>query len=214
MIDSFDKLTIGAFLRLAAIPDDLEPLDKQVAILAVLSGCSEDDILALPLAEYSRRVAASRFLDGEMPRRLPQRSYKCGDYTLVPVRDFRKITTAQFVDFKTFTDRAGGDARRLSAMTVELLSCMLTPDGCEYCDGYDPADVQDAIREHLRADDALALSAFFLSRWIASSRRILASSRRTARRLKMTGTLAQIRALRKMRRNLLTTTPPAGGGSR
>lgn len=214
MITNFDTLSIGAMMRLSAIPDDLDPLDRQVAILAVLSGCTEDEILALPIAEYSRRVAASRFLDQDLPQRLPQRSYKCGPYTLVPVKDFRKITTAQFVDFKTFADSAGGDSRRLSSLTVELLSCMLTPEGRDYCDGYDPVDVQAAIRDHLRADDAVALSAFFLSSWMRLSRRILASSRRTARRHKMTDTLKRIKALKQKRRLLLTSTPPSGGGSR
>lgn len=214
MITNFDTLSIGAMMRLSAIPEDIEPLDRQVAILAVLSGCTEDEILALPIAEYSRRVAASRFLDQDLPQRLPQRSYKCGAYTLVPVKDFRKITTAQFVDFKTFADTAGGDSRRLSSLTVELLSCMLTPEGRDYCDGYDPADVQAAIRDHLRADDAVALSAFFLSNWMRSSRRILASSRRVARRHRMTDTLKRIKALKQKRRLLLTSTPPSGGGSR
>ena len=45
MIDNFQDLKLGAMLRLQAIPDDIDPLDRQVAILAVLSGCSEDDIL-------------------------------------------------------------------------------------------------------------------------------------------------------------------------
>lgn len=213
MITTFADLTLGAMLRLYAIPDDMDALDRQVAILAVLSDCTEDEILALPLAEYSRRVAASRFLDRDLPQRLPQRSYKCGPFTLVPVKDFRKITTAQFVDFKTFTDQAGGDERKLSALTVELLSCMLTPEGRDYCDGYDPIDVQAAIRDHLRADDAVALSAFFLSRWMRLSRRILASSRRIARRNKMKGTLAKIQELTHSRK-ALTSTRPAGGGSR
>lgn len=214
MITSYKDLTLGAFLRLMAIPEDMDALDRQVAILAVLSDCSEDDILALPLAEYSRRVNAARFLDEEMPQRLPQRVYKCGDYTLVPVRDFKKITTAQFIDFKTFTEQAGGDPKRISSLTVELLSCMLTPDGCDYCDGYDPVDVQDAIRQHLRADDALALSAFFLSRWMRLSGHILTSSRRIARRNKMTDTLRKIRDLKQKRKLVLTSTRPSGGGSR
>lgn len=213
MITTFADLTLGAMLRLSAIPDDMDALDRQVAILAILSNQTEDEILALPLAEYSRRVAASRFLDRDLPQRLPQRSYKCGPFTLVPVKDFKKITTAQFVDFKTFTDQAGGDERKLSALTVELLSCMLTPEGRDYCDGYDPIDVQAAIRDHLRADDAVALSAFFLARWMRLSRRILASSRRIARRNKMTDTLAKIRELTRSRK-ALTSTRPAGGGSR
>lgn len=214
MITTFADLTLGAMLRLSAIPDDMDALDRQVAILAILSNQTEDEILALPLAEYSRRVAASRFLDRDLPQRLPQRSYKCGPFTLVPVKDFKKITTAQFVDFKTFTDQAGGDDRKLSALTVELLSCMLTPEGRDYCDGYDPIDVQAAIRDHLRADDAVALSAFFLSRWMRSSKHILTSSRRIARRMRRKDLLARVKDLLTMRRNLLTTTPRGGAGSR
>ena len=214
MIDNFDKLTIGAMLRLAAIPEDMDALDRQVAILAVLSDCTEDDILALPLAEYSRRVNASRFLDDDLPQRIPQRSYKCGDFDLVPVRDYKRITTAQFVDFKTFADSAGGDEKRLSALTVELLSCMLTPKGRGYCDGYDPVEVQAAIRDHLRADDALALSAFFLSSWMRLSGSILTSSRRAARRKARPDLLEKIRTLRQMRKALLTPSPHAGAGSR
>lgn len=211
MITTFADLTLGAMLRLSAIPDDMDALDRQVAILAVLSDCTEDEILALPLAEYSRRVAASRFLDRDLPQRLPQRSYKCGPFTLVPVKDFKKITTAQFVDFKTFTDQAGGDERKLSSLTVELLSCMLTPEGRDYCDGYDPIDVQAAIRDHLRADDAVALSAFFLARWMRLSRRILASSRRIARRNKMKGTLDKIKELTRSRKALTSTRPDGDG---
>ena len=213
MIDNFQDLTLGAMLRLAAIPEDQDPLDRHVAILAVLSGCTEDDILQLPLAEYSRRVAASRFLDNDLPTRVPQRSYKVGAYELTPVRDFKHITTAQFVDFKTFADQAAGDEKRLSGLTVELLSCMMVPKGHAYCDDYDPMDVQAAIRDHLRADDAVALSAFFLSRWMSYSSRILTSSRRIARRSKRKDLLRKIGTLRQMRK-ALTHTPPSGDGSR
>lgn len=213
MIDNFQDLTLGAMLRLAAIPEDQDPLDRQVAILAVLSGCTEDDILQLPLAEYSRRVAASRFLDNDLPTRIPQRSYKVGAYELAPVRDFKHITTAQFVDFKTFADQAAGDEKRLSGLTVELLSCMMVPKGHAYCDDYDPVDVQAAIRDHLRADDAVALSAFFLSRWMRYSEAILTSSRRIARRSKRKDLLRKIGTLRQMRK-ALTHTPTSGDGSR
>ena len=211
MIDNFQDLNIGAFLRLYDIPEDIEPLDRQVAILAVLSGCSEDEILALPLDEYSRRVNASRFLDRDLPQRAPQRAYRVGRYTLVPVRDFRKMTTAQFVDFKTFAD-LGEDARRY---TVEMLSCLMVPEGRDYCDGYDPVDVQAAIRDHLRADDAVCLSAFFLSRWMRLSRAILTSSRRIARRQKRRDLLAKIREATRTRRLMLRTpSRRSGAGSR
>lgn len=213
MIESYKDLTLGAFMRLQAIPDDIEPLDRQVAILAALSGCTDDDILRLPLDEYSRRVAASRFLEADLPQRLPQRSYTVGEFTLVPVQDFKHMTTAQFVDFKTFTDSAAGDDRALANLTAELLSCMMVPKGRDYCDGYDPLEVQAALRGHLRADDAVALSAFFLAKWMRWSRRILISSRRAARRAGRTDLLETIRTLGRSRK-ALTSTRRSGDGSR
>lgn len=215
MIQDFEHLTLGVMQRLSAVPEDIDPLDRQVQILAILSGCTTDDILALPLNIYSARVAASRFLDDDLPQRLPQRSYQCGDFTLEPVRDFKHITTAQFVDFKTFADSAGHDERQLSQLTAELLSCMLVPKGHVYCDTYDPVEVQTAIRDHMRADDAVALSAFFLARWMRYSRRILASSRRIAARSKRKDLLRKIGQLRAMRRSLTSRTPSprAGAGS-
>ena len=207
MISNFQELNIGAFLRLYAIPEDMEPLDRQVAILAVLSGCTEDEILALPLDEYSRRVRASTFLDKDLPQRLPQRAYRCGDFTLVPVRDFKHMTTAQFVDFKTFSEQTD-DPRTL---TVELLSCLMVPDGKRYCDGYDPIEVQAAIRDHLRADDAVALSAFFLAKWMRLSGAILTSSRRIARKQKRKDLLAKIAEATRMRRRMFRTPSRKGG---
>lgn len=215
MITSYDQFTLGAFCALADIDArELDDLDRQVEILAVLSGATTDDILRLPLDEYSRRVLASRFLDEPMPQRLPQRSYKVGEFDLAPVRDMKHLTTAQFVDFKTFVDSADGDKTTLIRLTPQLLSCMLTPKGRDYCDGYDPMDVQAALRDHLRADDAIALSAFFLASWMKRSARILASSRRVAKRMKRRDILRKIREVRQSRKVLLTTSPHAGDGRR
>lgn len=212
MITTYQDLPVGVMLKLAALDDRHfeDDLERQVAIIAILSGETEDAVLSLPLDEYTRRVVASRFLDGDFPQRLPQRSYKVGPFELVPVRDMRKVTTAQFVDFKTFADQGSGTA--FTSKTVEMLSCMLVPKGHTYCEGYDPLDVQAAIRDHLRADDAVALSAFFLASWMKSSKRILISSRREARRLKSRQTLEKIRTLLATRRALTRGTPTRRNG--
>ena len=179
---------------------------KPRGVLHCFSGSAEMARQITDLGMYIGLGGATTFKNARKP-------VEVAGLRLVPTKDFTKITTAQFVDFKTFTDQAGGDESRLSELTPAMLSCMLTPQGRDYCDGYDPIDVQAAIRDHLRADDALALSAFFLSRWIRSSSRILTYSRRVARRYKMTETLRKIRELARSRK-ALTSTRPAGGGSR
>lgn len=183
MVDSYSKLNIGTMLKLASLDEGLTPEDRQVSILAILSGCSEQEILDLPLQEYSRRVVASRFLDEDMPKRLPQKRYKVGEFDLVPAMDYRKVTTAQFYDFKMFSDLGTSKGGDLSSVMIPMLSCMMIPKGKKYCEGYEPEEVQEAIRDNLRADDAIALHAFFLACWARSLRRILRYSRKEARKI-------------------------------
>ena len=54
MIDTFAALPVGTWLDiLAAQEANPDPVDRQVATLALLTGLSQKRILALPIAEYS-----------------------------------------------------------------------------------------------------------------------------------------------------------------
>ena len=175
MIDTYDKLTLAVWERLAALEkrpfeDDIA---RQVAILAILCDKSERDILNLPLPEYSALIPKADFLFSEpTPSNIATRGLrrlKLEDTVLIPTTDFRKMTTAQYVDFQTMLQ---GDAS-IQAM----LSCFLIPEGCTYCEGYDMADIHALLARSLTVRDALSLKAFFLRRLTASMRAILTSCR-------------------------------------
>jgi len=157
IIDNYRDLPIGMYLDICEIDrrEDIEELHKQVQILSLLTGAAEEDIYILPLEDYKVLAAKSNYLrkpyDGEI---LMAKSYKVGTFTLIPVEDFRKITTAQYIDFQTFSKE--GEKR-----VVELLSTMLVPKGCKYNQGYDVIEVQKAIREEMSVAEALTLFAFF-----------------------------------------------------
>lgn len=157
IIDNYRDLSIGMYLDICDIDrrKDIEELHKQVQILALLTGMAEEDIYILPLEDYKVLSAKSDYLrrpyDGEV---LTAKSYKVGNYTLVPIEDFRKITTAQYIDFQTFSKEGG-------KRVVEILSTMLVPKGCKYNQGYDVIEVQKAIREEMSVAEALTLFAFF-----------------------------------------------------
>ena len=157
IIDNYRDLPIGMYLDICDIDrrTDIEEINKQVMILAMLSGESEDAILNLPLEEYKELVIKSNYLrtpyDGEV---LTAKSYKIGEWHLIPVQDFRKITTAQYIDFQTFSKE--GEKR-----IVELLSTMLVPTGKKYNQDYDVIELQNTLRIHLSVADALSLLAFF-----------------------------------------------------
>lgn len=173
MIDSYDKLTLAAWEKIAALEGRTfeEDIDRQVAVLAILTGMTEEEVTQLPLPEYIALVPKADFLFAEpAPSNLASlrlRRLKVGAFSLVPTTDLRKLTTAQYIDFQTLLQQ--------KADIAVLLSCFLVPEGKEYNDGYDIGEVQDALAQHLTIPDALALRAFFLRKFSDSMDNILTS---------------------------------------
>jgi hypothetical protein len=123
--------------------------------LSILTGREEEEIYDLPIGEYKELAAKSRFLsqpyEGEV---LTAKTYALEGWVLQPVEDYRKITTAQYIDFQTFVKDAEKNI-------VEILSVMLVPKGKKYNQDYDVIELQNVLRRCLSVADALSLFAFF-----------------------------------------------------
>lgn len=164
IIDNYRNLPIGKYMEIYKLYQDadIDALEQQVKTIAILTDISEDEVLSLPIMEYRELAAKTKYLekkyDGNM---VVAKSYKVAGFELIPVKDISKITTAQYVDYQTFSNE--GEER-----IVETLSTLLVPKGKKYNDGYDIIEVQQAIRENLSVADVLALSAFFLTKWVKS----------------------------------------------
>ena len=157
IIDNYRDLPIGMYLDICEINsrDNMEEIEKQVSIIALLTGRAEADIYNLPIDEYRELSTKLNFLskeyDGEV---LIAKTYTIGKWHLIPTEDFRKITTAQYIDFQTFMQE--GEKR-----VIEILSTMLVPKGKKYAQDYDVVELQKTLRESLSVADALSLFAFF-----------------------------------------------------
>ena len=211
MITSYKELPVGLWLDIRKIQEETpDPVDARVAIVAILTGKTEREILNAPLSESSEWFARAEFLeapDPDISSRIAA-SYKAGPFDLVPTTDLRKITTAQYIDFQNFAPEG---ERKL----VELLSVFLIPKGLEYNEGYDIAEVQQAIREDLSVLDTLALSAFFLNKYAALIRRSRSSLARLEKKEKNPAMKEAIRRrLEKLKTltDLLTDSPTSGAG--
>ena len=180
MITNYKSLPLGKYLDICQVCEDesLEEIDRQVKILSILSDMPEEEILHLPIPKYKEMVVASRFLeDVDKSRHKAARLYIVGDWQLVPTLDYRKMETAQYVDFQTF-------APMVETHMAELLSCLLVPVGCRYNEGYDILEVQQALKDNLSVTDALSLSAFFLTRYRGLIKDSLNSCRQEIRTIK------------------------------
>ena len=188
MIQNYNDLPLGKYLEILDIPTDLPEMDFKVRVIALLADVSEDTILDQPLPRTMEQARSVNFLTQPLPKADGKRiasSYRLGDLELVPVKDVRKWTTAQFVDFQTFIRDQKATA------LPELYSCVLVPKGHTYGNGYDIADVHRAIREHLPVTAAQEISAFFLRQFGRLSRSILISSLPDLRKMARTNTKAK-----------------------
>lgn len=176
IIDSFSKLPIGKYEEILAISrEDAEEIDKSVAILSVLTGHPEEEILHLPIAEFTELSAKAQFLtaDGFRGGRMAKK-YILGDWVLHPVTDYRRLETAQYLDFQTYV-------ADLENRMVELVSVLLVPKGKRYNEGYDILELQKAIRENMTVTEGATIVGFFLTLCSRSIKDSLRFSKRMAK---------------------------------
>ena len=180
IIDNYNRLTLGKYLEIQEVSrnESLEELDKQVQILSILTGEAEEEILHLPIVEYKELVAKSAFLNPDTinPHPIAKR-YLVGGFELIPVKDFRKIETCQYIDFQTY-------APDLDRYLVEFLSVILVPKGHRYNEGYDILEVQKAIREEMSVADGISIAGFFMTWCRRSIQDSLNYSKQEAMRIK------------------------------
>ena len=201
MIDNYKSLPLGKYLDICRVCKDesLEEIERQVKILSILSDMTEEEILHLPIPKYKEMVVASRFLeDVDKNRHKAARLYIVGKWKLLPTMDYRKMETAQYVDFQTF-------APMVETHMAELLSCLLVPVGCRYNEGYDILEVQQALKDNLSVTDALSLSAFFLTRFKGLIKDSLNSCRQEVRTIKDKSRRRQMEERIRTLENLLET---------
>jgi hypothetical protein len=184
IIDNYRKLPIGKYNEIVKLCEtEMDEVDRKVKIVGILTGLTEDEVLALPITDFTECCAKAKFIDLPCPETLipsVSKSYPVGGFNLVPVTDMRKVTTAQYIDFITFS-------KDKEHNIVEMLSCFLVPKGMDYNEGYDILDVHTAIKEEMSVAEVLALLAFFFGSWTRSIHSTLSSSERMARRVKDKG---------------------------
>lgn len=158
---NWEEISVNVFEELTNRINDVEEtgneqidtLNKQIAILSVLCDVDEDTIASLHTTEFSRLVSATDFLN-ETPKKnvIDKVTLNGKEYEIfLSVGD---MSMSQFIDFqRLFPERDKNFSR--------LLSIFILPKGKEYCDGYRIEEVIKDIGDYLPITDANNIMFFF-----------------------------------------------------
>ena len=158
MIKSYNEMSVGMYTQLMKVAQDIhDEQERTIAILSILSGYSEEELLNMSYERFERMSNEASFLLSQPEPAEVRRAYNVGPFRLVPTRRRSRISTAQYISFQELSMKSTEDN------FVQLLACCLIPEGKKFNDGYDIEDVWEAINDHLSIVDANAVYAFFLS---------------------------------------------------
>ena len=159
MINNYNDLPIGKYLDILKVTQDdtLEEINKQVEVIAILDDKTAEEVLNLPITEYTQKASQTFFLSTAPQKagRKVAQSYVLNGVKLIPTQNLNKITTAQYIDFQNYSKEA-------DKHLIEIIGTFLIPEGKTYGEGYDVADVYKLVSNYLSIVDASLLSAFFL----------------------------------------------------
>jgi hypothetical protein len=165
-----------------------EALDVNVKLLSILCSVSENEIINLPLTEFSILIGKTEFLKN-MPKLGIEPKYKIGDRVFEVQTNLRAMTTAQFIDFQTLVKDKDKNFKN-------LLACFMIPKGKKYGDDYDIIEVAEYLYKNMSIATARSVMFFFTLQYQALQIVMLNSSIRelktTMRKEKSEETKAKI----------------------
>lgn len=180
---NWNEMSLGLWQKEQEIIRDKETdtVDKNVRLVALMYDMTEEEAYNTELNRFSDMLDGIGWLS-QLPS-VPQVSpaYNLNGNVYVVTLNPQKVTTAQYIDFKSF------DVNDVSKIHL-ILSTVMIPSGHSYNDGYEIEDVQNDILEYLRVPHALAIVRFFFQYWKAlttnSLHSLTQSLKKEARRTK------------------------------
>ena len=163
---SWDNISINKYYEIYDILFDETPeegeINKQVRLVSVITGKSEEEIWNMPLTESTALISKLIFLNKFDIKSRSFSTITINDKEYDVQADASKMTTSQFVDYQMFTKLPFRDA------IDKLLSIFVIPKGHLYNDGYDIVALQRDFRENMPFKLAQEILGFILSKYRTS----------------------------------------------
>lgn len=149
---SWNEININTYYEIEQIRK--ENLDSHIGmakLLSLLCLCDEEDILKLKILEINKLWSQATFLAEAIDvKNIKLNTIKIGDNKYKIENDLSKYSVAQFIDYNAY-------AKNPERCIAEILSTIIIPEGKEYNEGYDIAEVIDDIANNLDIVTAVSL---------------------------------------------------------
>lgn len=172
MIKDWSDVTLSTWMRMNEITARENEIERIVGFVALFNEMTEDEVLALPLDKFKEYMAQMGWMNTPPDIEQPKQEYTINGKTYVLTMNFHKLTTAQYIDFQSYTK---------SEDYSQMLSVFLIPKGKKYAEGYDIYEVQQDLKQ-MPVQEVLGLMGFFIILYRSWSRALLKYSSRILRK--------------------------------
>lgn len=162
----WSNISIDLYKKIAELQkEEMDDLTKEVAILALLCECKEDDIWDLSISDVNALRSQLQFMAKlDFNKDFNKKHIKVGDIECDVTVDLNKFSYAQYVDFQTFFSQNDNISK--------LLSTIIIPKGKKYNDGYDIGEFTKNIETNMDILTANSICFFFLKKFVISMQRM------------------------------------------
>ena len=168
--DSWDQISIGLYkeIKKICLREDLEPVDKNIALIALLSDTPEEDCWNLNFMTEIPPLfkAISWIWEFDFSKNWKAKKLKLKGNSYEVCVDLQKFSVAQYVDFQTLFPKIQESDDDYS----RVLATILIPEGKKYCKDYDLEEVIADLEENLPITTANSIFYFFLTSLLSSLR--------------------------------------------
>ena len=159
---SWNEVPISLYYQITDITgrEDLEPIDKNVKLISLLSDTYEDEIWGLGMNEAEKVFSQLQWLwSFNFPKNNPGKKMKIGDRTFTLSTDLQNFTISQYIDFQNLWHSFKDNEEQV---LPKLLAVFLVPEGRKYNTDYDTTELSNFFFSRMPITTANQILYFFL----------------------------------------------------
>ena len=125
---SWQDITIGQYIKLRPVlKAELNPIERVINILAVLTNQKKEVIKNIPLSQYKVIKEKMNFLETEIPKQLEKRRFKIGDTFYEFKVDAKKLLFGEYINNMEILQKAANNQEVIYENLHHVLTTICRP---------------------------------------------------------------------------------------